>query len=130
MASQPEARRLVEASLGVTAYAAPTTPIKVQLTTAAGTSTAPGTEVTGGSYAAQSAGFGAANTSGVSATTATVSFTGMPAVTVTGINLVDSAATPRFLGYANLNGGNKSVNAGDTVSFATGQITYGITPAP
>lgn len=54
-------------------------------------------EVTGGSYAAQSATFNAASAA-ASALSADVAFTGMPAVTVTHISVFDKAGSPVFIG--------------------------------
>lgn len=97
------------------AYTNPTTPIKLALYTAdpgeAGTSN----EVTGGSYARQTVTFNAASAGSI-AVAADVSFTGMPAVTVTHWGCWDSAATPVFLGGGTLTA-SKVVGAGDTFVF-------------
>lgn len=99
-----------------------TSPIKISLHTGD-----PGTtganEVTGGSYARQSAGYSAAS-GGACALAGTVSFTGMPAVTVTHMGLWDSAGTPLFVQGAALLA-SKPVGAGDTLNItsATDTIT-------
>lgn len=118
---QAEANRLVDASLGTASYSAPTTPIKARLMTANGSATSAGTEVTGGSYASQSMAFGSAS-AGAAANSGTVSYTGMPAVTVTGLELWDSAGTPRRQWWGALTA-NKTTNSGDTFSFAASSVT-------
>lgn len=118
---QAEANRLVDASLGTASYSAPTTPIKARLMTANGSATSAGTEVTGGSYASQSMAFGSAS-AGAAANSGTVSYTGMPAVTVVGVELWDSAGTPRRQWWGALTA-NKTTNSGDTFSFAASSVT-------
>ena len=99
-----------------------TTPIKMSLHTAD-----PGTtganEVTGGSYARQNAGYAAAS-GGACALSATVPFTGMPAVTVAYLGLWSSDGTPLFLHSGALSA-SKTLNAGDTlnVTSATDTLT-------
>ncbi len=129
MASVASAQRMVDAELGTTAHPAPTKPIRVQLASAAGTASAPGTAIA--NPAPADVAFAAANTSGVAASSTSQTMTNSSggSVTVTGINLIDSTATPRFLGYGDLAGADKTVANGDTLSFAAGQITYAVTPA-
>lgn len=104
----------------------PTFPLMIALVTTAPTAR-DGTglvEVTGGSYARQSlpaANLPAPTTSGSGVTaieqsgnSAQLSFTSMPACTVVGIAVFDSAATPVFQYYADLNGGSQVVAAGAT----------------
>ena len=74
--------RLLDWILGL-ASTAPTTPIKVALVTVAGSDTAAGTEVTGGSYARQTLTVGAAS-AGATSNSADIVFAGMPACTVVG----------------------------------------------
>jgi hypothetical protein len=128
MASVASANRMVDAELGVAAHVAPTTPIRVQLASAAGTTSAAGTAIA--NPAAVTVTFGASS-AGVAASTNAPSLTNTSgsAVTVTGVNIIDSAGTPRFLGYGGLTGGSKTLNNNDVLSFAIGQITYGVTPA-
>jgi hypothetical protein len=81
-------------------------------------------EVTGGSYARQLAGFGApADDSGVRAITngANVDFTGMPAATVTHFAIWDAATSGNPL-YKEALTASRTTLAGDTVRFATGQL--------
>lgn len=127
--SEASAARMVNAELGITAHVAPTTPIKGRLYTVAGSGTAAGTEVTGGSYAAQNATFAAQSGTTPATTSAAMNFTGMPAATVVELGFTDSGGTPRYLGHSgSLTGGNKTTNSGDTLSFASGQATFGVTP--
>lgn len=116
-----ESNRLLDASLGTAAFTAPTGPMKLALETVTGTNVAAGTEVVGGSYARQTVTFGTA--SGGSATNSnTISFTGMPTATVTGIGIYDSAGSPRRVWVGALTA-SKSVTSGDTLSFAPASIT-------
>jgi hypothetical protein len=103
---------------------APTTltaPIKISLHTADPGATG-ANEVTGGSYARLSAGYNAAS-GGVCALAATLSFNGMPAVTVTHIGLWDSTGTPKFLQGAAL-AASKTLGAGDTLSLTAASDTF------
>lgn len=80
-------------------------------------------EVTGGSYARQSAGFGAA-AAGAVANTANIDFTGMPAVTVTHAGIWSSStatASANFIWGGALTA-SKSVGAGSTFRIATGDL--------
>lgn len=119
---QLEARRLLDAMLGTAAYTAPTTPIKDKLMTANGSTSANGTPVTGGSYADQTMAFGSATGAGSATNSGTVNHTGMPAVTVVGVELWDSAGTPRRQAFGPLTA-NKTTNSGDTFSFAASSVT-------
>jgi len=115
---------LLDLATGKTSAAPFTAPLKLALVTANGSATANGTEVTGGSYARQSATFNAA--SGGSATTsATVSFTSMPAATVVGVELWDSATTPKRVWWGPLSA-SKTVNAGDTFQIVSGALTVSL----
>ena len=97
-----------------------TSPIKISLHTADPCATG-ANEVTGGSYARQSAGYNAAS-GGACALAATVSFTGMPAVTVSHIGLWDSAGTPQFVQGAAL-AASKTLNSGDTLNLTSATDT-------
>lgn len=115
--------QLLDALVGTTAYTV-TTPIKLALVTTNGDDATAGTEVTGGSYARQTIAFDAA-ASGQIANNASISFTGMPAVTVVGIELYDSALTPKRLAYGALTV-SRTITAGDTVQFASSAITLSL----
>jgi hypothetical protein len=114
---------LLDALVGTAAYTA-TTPIKLALVTVAGSDSAAGTEATGGSYARQTIAFNSA-ASGSIDNSATVSFTDMPACTVVGIEIFDSAGTPKRLAYGPL-AANKTLTAGDTIQFAASAITLSL----
>lgn len=101
-----------------------TTPIKLALVTENGSDSAAGTEVTGGGYARQDVTF-SVPASGSTANSAVINFPDMPAVTVVGIELYDSAGTPKRLVAAPL-AAPKSLAAGDTLQFAISQITVSL----
>ena len=116
-----EANAILNASTGEAAYTAPTTPIKVALNTAVGSASAAGTEVTGGSYARQTLTMAAASSESASSNVA-LTYTSMPACTVTSVDEWDSAGTPvrRWWGLLSA---SKTVNSGDTFSIASGSYT-------
>lgn len=101
------------------AFASPGT-VYLHLYTTATTDAGGGTEVAGGSYARQAVTFqaGAAGT-GAGDNSAAVSFTNMPATTVTHAALKDGAGN--MLMHAALTS-PKTTNAGDTLTFAIGDI--------
>jgi hypothetical protein len=111
--------RVQDWSVGLSTTA-PTAPMKLALLTANGTESAAGTEVTGGSYARQNVTIGA-SASGAQANSADVVFTLMPACTVTGWALYDSAGTPFRWRYGALSA-NKTVNSGDTFTIPAGDL--------
>lgn len=115
-----EANRLLDASLGVTAYVDPTGPMKLALATTASTATAAGTEVAGGSYARQTAAFGAASAGAIS-NSGVITFASMPAATVTHVDIYDNAGTPRRCWFGALTTA-KTTASGDTLSFAVGAL--------
>jgi hypothetical protein len=110
-----------------------TFPIRIALLSAAGSQTAAGTQISGGSYVAVASGAGGisiganwgAAASASQAINATVSQTNMPAVTTTSIELWDSNATNKRLEFGNLTA-SKTTTAGDTLSFASAAITSAI----
>jgi hypothetical protein len=110
---------------GLTPFTEPTAPLKVRLMTANGTGTAAGTEVAGGTYTAQPVTLAAAS-GGVSTNTATVTFSGMPACTVVGVEIWDSAAAPLRLWWGPLTA-PKIMNAGDTFTIDIGALTLSLT---
>ena len=80
-------------------------------------------EVTGGSYARQSGAFGNA-AAGAVANTASISFTGMPAVTITHVGIWSSStatASANFVWGGALTA-SKSVGAGSTFKIAIGDL--------
>lgn len=116
-----EADRLLNASLNGTTYTLPTTPMKLALATSASSASAAGTEVTGGSYARQTAAFTTSAGTGVSNSGA-VTYTNMPAATTSHCDIYDNNGTPRRAWWAALTA-SKTTASGDTLSFAIGAIT-------
>ncbi|MET7975742.1 hypothetical protein ABZW44_22405 [Streptomyces mirabilis] len=103
---------------------APTTPLKVALVTAAGDDATAGTEVTGGSYARKTLTVGAAS-AGATTNSADLSWTGMPACTIVGWEIWDSAGTPVRLWYGPLDA-NKTLAAGDEYKVTAGNLALSI----
>lgn len=130
--SLAHAANLVDASLGTATFTATSGANHLRLMTANGSGTANGTELgTGGSYTAVTgitpAAFGAASTTtGGTSNTGVLSQTNMPAATITGIEIWDSATTPIRHWYGAL-ATNKITAAGDTLSFSAANLTVGIT---
>jgi hypothetical protein len=110
--------------LGVGTPTRPTTPLQVALVTANGTDTAAGTEVTGGSYARQNLAVAAA-VGGATSNSADLVFTGMPAATVVGVEIWDSAGTPVRLWYGPLTA-SRTVAAGDELVLSAGSLTLSL----
>ncbi|HHB12213.1 MAG TPA: hypothetical protein ENK62_03325 [Chromatiales bacterium] len=79
-----------------------------------------GNEVSGGSYARQSASFGSAS-AGTASNSATLSFTDMPAATITHVGLWDASTAGNFLWGGALTA-SKTTNAGDTFQIAAGDL--------
>ena len=110
---------LIDHILRNTAYTSPTT-IYVALYTDDPTVADTGTEVTGGSYARQTVAFGAPS-SGATSSTGAVTFTNMPATTITHVALRDDLSAGNLLFFGALST-EITTTAGDTVTFALGQI--------
>lgn len=122
---QTFSNKLLDASVGGS-FTAPTTPITCRLMTANGTNTSNGTELaTSGGYTsgtgAPQVTFAAAS-AGSKASNVAVTVTNMPATTVNGIELWDSAGTPVRLWWGALTAA-KTTNAGDTFTIASGSLT-------
>lgn len=77
-------------------------------------------EVTGGSYARQSVTFAAAS-GGATSNTGAISFTDMPAGTVAYVAVMDALTIGNVLFHGALSA-NKTLNAGDTFTIATGDL--------
>ena len=105
--------------MGTTTYTKPSA-VYVALYTAAPSDTGGGTEVTGGSYARQTATFSAA-ASGATSNSANIDFVVMPACTVVAIGIFDALTTGNLLVWGTLST-NKSLDAGDTLRIATGDL--------
>ena len=106
--------------------ARPTAPLKVALVTVNGTESAAGTEVAPGAnaYARQSVTFTAA-AAGSASNTALLQWTNMPAVTVVGLEVWDSAPTPVRLWFGPLTAA-KTLSAGDTFELPVGALATGL----
>jgi hypothetical protein len=104
----------------LTASYTPTTPLKLRLMTANGDASTGGTQVTGGSYAAQTIAFSAASGDSA-ASSADITFTGMPAATVVGLEIWDSAGTPVRLAWGALTS-SRTVLSGDDLKFPAASV--------
>lgn len=103
------------------AYTSPAA-VFLRLFTTATTDAGGGTEVTGGSYTGKVVAFAAGSAgSGAADNSAAIDFTNMPAVTVTHAAIYDAAVAGNMLLHAPLSS-PKTVGAGDTLSFAVGDI--------
>jgi hypothetical protein len=116
----------LNAELGAGSFTARTGNAMLQLTTAVGSQSANSTVVVGGSYADQICAFGTATTltgtySAQIANSGTPTYTNMPATTVNGIEVVDSAGTPVHLVYGPLSSPRVTA-AADTVATTAGAI--------
>ena len=115
--------KLLDHFLGTTAYTMPN-PVYVALFTVAPGDAGGGTEVTGGSYARQTAAFSAAS-SGATSNSGNIDFTGMPAATTVAIALFDASTSGNMLVHGTLTT-NKQTDAGDTLRIATGDLDISI----
>lgn len=100
----------------------PSTPLKVRLMTANGSDSAAGTEVTGGTYTPQSVTMTSSTSGSASTNTADLVFTLMPAATVVGLEIWDSAGAPVRLAYGALSA-SKTTTAGDTFTITAGNLS-------
>lgn len=107
-----------------TATTAPTLPLRVALVTANGTDAAAGTEVTGGSYARKNLTVAAA-VNGATSNSADLVWTGMPAATVVGVEVWDSAGSAVRLWYGPL-GTNRTLLAGDELRIVAGALSFSL----
>jgi hypothetical protein len=106
---------------------APTGPLKTRLMTANGSGSSAGTEVVGGSYAAQSVTFGSSSAGSTVSNSADLTYPNMPACTVVGVEVWDSAGTPfRWLFRALAS--PVAVSAGNTFTIPAGSLTVDPTP--
>lgn len=113
---------LIDATLRNTAYTSPAT-VYVALFTSDPTDAGSGTEVSGGSYARQSATF-AAPSNGASATNADIQFpqaTGNWG-TITHFGIYDALTTGNLLYHGQLTA-SKTIETGDVFKIATGNLT-------
>ncbi|MGW4493772.1 phage tail fiber protein [Streptomyces sp. NPDC004376] len=105
---------------GVGTPTRPTTPLKVALVTANGTDAAAGTEATGGGYARQTLTV-AASVSGATSNSADLVWSNMPAITVVGVEIWDSAGSPVRLWYGPLTD-SRTTAAGDEFRLPAGAL--------
>lgn len=115
--------KLIDHFLGTTTYTKPTA-VYVGLFTVSPGEAGGGTEVTGGSYARQTATFTAA-ASGATSNNSNIDFTGMPAATTVAIGIFDAITSGNMLLYGTLTT-NKTTDAGDTLRIATGDLDISI----
>ncbi len=116
--------RVLNFLTGNTSAAAPTLPLMVRLMTANGSDSAAGTEVVNGggsTYAAQSVAFPAASGTTSAANSADVVFANMPAATIVGIEIWDSAGSP-FRWWWGAATSPKTTNLGDTLKILAGAL--------
>lgn len=102
----------------------PTLPLKLKLMTANGNDASAGTELStsGGYTAGGSTVVFAVASAGAVATSADVSWTNMPAATIVGVEVWDTAGSPVRLAYGALSA-SKTTNSGDTFTITAGQLT-------
>lgn len=124
---QTKANNVLDALVATTSFVASTAPIKVKLITSTTPSTATtnGSVVSGGSYADGTVTFSGASSSSVVSNVA-VTFSGMPAAVIWGVELWDSAATPKRVAWGQLTA-QKTTNAGDTLTISAGSLTLALT---
>ena len=115
--------KLIDHFLGTTSFTAPAA-VYVGLYTVAPDDTGGGTQVTGGSYARQTATF-TASASGATSNSANIDFAGMPAATVVAIGIFDASTAGNLLLWGTLTA-NKTTDAGDTLRIATGDLDISI----
>ena len=115
---------LLDHFLATGAYTAPSSVYVALMTVAEDDTGTAGTEVSGGSYARQSATFDAA-ANGATQNDANIDFTGMPAATVVGIAIYDASTGGNLLVHGTLTA-NKTLDAGDTLRIATGDLDISI----
>jgi len=113
---------LINASLRATTFTAPSV-VYVGLYTTDPTDAGTGTEVSGGSYARQSATFGAPS-NGVSTTTADITFPKCTSSwgTVSHIGILDALTTGNLLYHTPLTT-SKAIDTGDLFKIASGSLT-------
>jgi hypothetical protein len=115
--------KLLDHFLATTAYTAPSN-VYVALYTVAPNDAGGGTEVTGGSYSRQEGTFTSA-ASGATSNDANIDFVDMPACTVVAIGIHDDPSAGNLLVHGTLTA-NKTLDAGDTLRIATGDLDISI----
>ena len=111
--------KILDHFLGTTTYTKPTT-VYVALYTVTPSDAGGGTEATGGAYARQVATFTAA-ASGATSNASNIDFLSMPASTIVAIGVFDALTSGNLLVWGTLTS-NKTLDAGDTLRIATGDL--------
>lgn len=111
--------KVLDHILGTTAYTMPAT-VYVALYTVSPNDAGGGTEVTGGSYARQTASFSSAS-SGATSNTSNIDFNNMPACTVVAIGIHDALTSGNLLVWGTLTA-NKALDSGDILRIASGDL--------
>jgi hypothetical protein len=114
--------KLLDHFLGTASYTMPAS-VEVGLYTVAPSDNTTGTEVSGGSYARQTAAF-SASSGGATSNSSNIDFTNMPACTVVAIGISEPSGG-KLLVWGTLTS-NKSLDAGDTLRIATGDLDISI----
>lgn len=107
---------------GQSAPTRPTTPLTLALLTVAGSDSAAGTEVVGGTYTRQTVTLGAAS-GGACSNTNLISFPDMPACEVVAVAVYENGGGRIWHGELT---DPKTVNAGDTFQVAIGDLDVSI----
>lgn len=118
--------KLIDHFLGSTSYTSPSD-VYVALYTVAPGETGGGTEVSdsgGSAYGRQIATFNASS-GGSTSNDSDIDFTNMPTCTVVAIGIHDALTSGNLLVYGTLTA-NKSVDLGDTLRIASGDLTISI----
>lgn len=113
--------KLLDHELGTTTWTKPTVFLSLHTAQPDPTGT-PSNEVTGGSYARQAIAFSAAS-GGSTSNSGNVSFSSMPACTITHWGLYDASTAGNLLMYGTL-AASKVVNSGDTETVTSGTATF------
>lgn len=130
--SQGTAQNVIDGIVGTASFVATTNPVRLKFIATNGSQAAAGTEITaGGSYTSPgptitfSAATAQTGTYSGLANNAAVSQANMPATTVNGVELVDSAGTPSRKAWGALTTA-RTTAAGDTLSFPASSVTLAI----
>lgn len=116
------ANRVIDWSHGLSATA-PTTPMKVAITTTAPTASAAGTKVSGPADQTLTQGAAASNSS---ANTTALTWSGMPATTTVGVDEYDAVPFRWWFGQLAT---SRTTSSGDILTIAIGSYTTAINPS-
>jgi len=115
--------KLIDHALGTTTFTKPTT-VYVGLYTTSPSDPGGGVEVTGGSYARQTATFTAA-ASGSASNDANIDFVDMPTCTIRAIGIFDAISSGNLLFWSTLTA-DRVLTAGDGVRVSTGALVVSL----